>query len=342
MFYPLKKLLMKAIIKKRQKTAFDYPAAEAYVLPADADETVNNSYYFSAHGLDGTSLYCRLGIRSSFREVWFLYKKGDCVYTHKTLIHKEDCPLTCERVEEGWRFSYRGALTDDAGKEHEASFLGTFVSREAPVDFFSHMPPVCTARAMAGERWSRAFFSEVQKNNQVHYEQFGRLTGVLSLDGEELGIDLPCVRDHSFGTRRWSYMNNHLWLMAVREDSQLNFSMVSYPAMSVLELGNFKPREGGMRYIESAEYDRAAITAQDVPERLALTLRLSDGGSIGVEVECRYATEYLFRDEGSYRLLEGIADLKIDGVSYRGILELGFNGDTGRIFNGKEIRKLRV
>ncbi len=341
MLYSLKARLMKAIIKKKQATPLDYGMAEAYTLPADADDTVNNSYYFSAHGLDGTSLYCRLGIRASFREVWFFCMKDGRAYTHKTLIHKEDCPLTVEPTEGGWRFDYRGTLIDDAGAAVDAAFSGVFTSSEAPVDFFTDMPPIRTARAMAGEKWSREFFSEVQKNNQVHYEQLGRLSGTLTLGEETVAVELPCVRDHSFGTRRWEYMNNHLWLMAVSDTSQLNFSMVSYPAMSVLEVGNFKPEGAGMRYVLSADYDRFAVAAGEVPKELPLTLRMTDGSTLSVLAECRYATEYLFED-GAYRLLEGIADFEIDGVSYRGILELGFNRDPHRIFNGKDIRKLKV
>ena len=341
MSYAIKTLLMKSIIKKKQKTPFDYAAAEAYTLPADADDTVNNSYYFSAHGLDGSSLYCRLGIRASYREVWFFYRKDGRAYTHKTLVHREDCPLTVEKTTDGWRFDYRGRLTDDGGEEVDACFSGAFSSSSAPVDFFSHMPPIRTAKAMAGEKWSREYFSEVQKNNQVHYEQTGRLTGTLTLAGREERIDLPCVRDHSFGTRCWGYMNNHLWLMAVNEASQLNFSMVSYPAMSILEVGNYKGEDGRMRYLLSAEYDRAAVAAGRVPDTLFLTLHLSDGSTLSVTADCRYVTEYLFED-GAYRLLEGIADFKIDGVPHRGILELGFNRDGERIFNGKEIGKLRT
>ncbi len=341
MLYMLKTLFMKAIIKRKQATPLDYGMAEAYTLPKDADDTVNNSYYFSAHGEDGTSLYCRLGIRASFREVWFFYKKGGTAYTHRQLIHKGDCPLSVERAEDGWRFTYRGILQDDEGNGVEASFRGLFSSSEAPVDFFTDMPPVRTAKAMAGERWSRDFFREVQKNNQVHYEQLGRLSGTLILGSEETALDLPCVRDHSFGTRRWEYMNNHLWLMAVNDTSQLNFSMVSYPAMTALEVGNFKPSEGGMRYLLSADYDRFAVAEGKMPEKLSLTLRQKGGGTLSVLCDCRYFTEYLF-EGGAYRLLEGIAEFKIDGVSYRGILELGFNRDASRIFNGKDIRKLKV
>ena len=342
MSFFLKTLFMKQIIRRKQrKQPFDYAAGEAFALPADADAVVNNSYYFSAHSTEGESLYCRLGLRSVLSEVWFAYARDGRLYTHRTLLYKEGAPLAVSRCEEGWAFTFHGPLTAEDGREVEAEFHGLFTSQEAPVDFFSHMPPIRTARAMAGERWSREFFSEVQRNNQVHYEQIGRLRGTLTLDGEMRELELPCVRDHSFGRRVWGYMNNHLWLAAVNNTSQLNFSMVSYPAMSLLEVGNFKPEEGEMCYLLSAEYDRAAVIGEEIPRELPLTLRLTGGRVLHVLATCEHVTEYLF-EGGDYRLLEGIGSFDINGVRYRGIIEMGTNGCRDRIFNKKDIKELRA
>lgn len=342
MSFFLKTLFMKRIIRgKQKKQPFDYEAGEAFILPADADEAVNNSYYFSAHSTEGESLYCRLGLRSTHSEVWFAYAREGRLYTHTTLLYQEGAPLSVSRTEEGWAFAFRGPLTAEDGKELDAAFDGVFTSEEAAVDFFTHMPAVRTAKAMAGERWSRAFFSEVQKNNQVHYEQTGRLRGTLTLGGEVRELDLPCVRDHSFGRRIWGYMNNHLWLMAVNNTSQLNFSMVSYPAMTLLEVGNFKPEGGEMCYLLAAEYDRAAVTSGEVPSELTLTLRMTGERVLTVTATCEQVTEYLF-EGGDYRLLEGIGSFEIDGVRYRGIIEVGENGRRERIFNQKTIDELRA
>lgn len=338
----LKTLFMKRIIgAKQKKQPFDYEAGEAFVLPADADATVNNSYYFSAHSVEGESLYCRLGLRAPHSEVWFAYCRDGRLYTHTPLLYKDKPPLSVSRTEEGWEVIFDGPLAAEDGSEIAATFRGLFTSQEAPVDFFSHMPPVRTAKAMAGEKWSREFFAEVQKNNQVHYEQTGRLRGHLTLGDEEREIDLPCVRDHSFGKRVWGYMNNHLWLMAVNNTSQLNFSMVSYPAMTLLEVGNFKPAEGEMCYLLSAEYDRAAAVTGEVPRELSLTLRMTGGRVLTVTATCEFSTEYLF-EGGDYRLLEGIGSFEINGVRYRGIIEVGVNGCRERIYNNRTIDELRA
>lgn len=343
MCYKLKTQFMKKMIAKKQKAQpFDFEAGEQFALPADADPTINNSYYFSAHGVESNeSLYVRLGIRSCHSEVWFFYSNGTNRYALKDMICADHIPLKVIRCENGWRVQYQGELTREDGKIAQAEFDGTYVSDQAPVDFFSHMPPVRTAKAMAGEKWTKTFFAEVQNNNQVHYEQTGRLVGALKIDGESHRIDLPCVRDHSFGKRDWNYMNNHLWLMAVNESSQLNFSMVSYPAMTILEVGNFKAKDRPMAFALNASYDRAALASGSIPERMELAIDLDDGRRIEVAVKKRDEETYLFQN-GDYRLIEGVADFTIDGERYRGILEVGFNKDGSRFFNGKKVRKLKV
>lgn len=343
MGYKLKTLLMKNVIAKKQKDKpFDYIASENYTLDQDADPAVNNSYYFSAHGTETKeSLYCRLGVRSSHSEVWFYYANGTNRYALKTMLYKENVPLKVDKSENGWRIEYRGELTREDNTKAEAEFEGEFTSEAPPVDFFSHMPPIRTAKAMAGEKWSRQFFDEVQSNNQVHYEQTGRLCGTLRIDGRSIPIDLPCVRDHSFGKRDWNYMNNHLWLMAVNDTSQLNFSMVSYPAMSVLEVGNYKAANKPMAYMTEATYDRSSVVKGSVPEKLELSLTLNDKSRLHIVAEKTDEERYLFQG-GDYCLIEGVGEFTINGEPFRGIIEIGFNREKSRIFNGKDIHSLKV
>lgn len=343
MFYRFKTLFMKKMIAKKQKAQpFDYEAGESFALSVNDDPTINNSYYFSAHGVNTKeSLYCRLGIRNCHSEVWFFYSDGIDRYVLKDMLHKQTVPLKVFKSESGWKVQYQGKLVRGDGKEVSANFDGEYASDQPPVDFFSHMSPVRTAKAMAGEKWKKSFFAEVQNNNQVHYEQTGRLRGALKIDGELHQIDLPCVRDHSFGKRDWNYMNNHLWLMAVNETSQLNFSMVSYPAMTILEVGNFKAAKSSMAYMIDASYDRAEVAKGKAPDKMELSVVLDNKRKLNITVKKTDEESYLFQN-GDYLLIEGVAEFTIDGEKYRGILEVGFNKEKSRIFNGKEIRKLKV
>lgn len=343
MCYKLKTAFMKSIIAKKQKAKpFDFEAGEKFALSENDDPTINNSYYFSAHGAQSKeSLYVRLGIRNCHSEVWFFYSDGENRYVLKNMLHKDNVPLEIAKNGDGWHVRYDGELMRGDGEVVSAQFVGQFTSTESAVDFFCHMPPIRTAKAMAGEKWTKSFFAEVQNNNQVHYEQTGRLVGTIKLDGIEHAIDLPCVRDHSFGKRDWNYMNNHLWLMGINDKSQLNFSMVSYPAMSILEVGNFKSEGSPMSYMLDASYDRAAIVNGVAPENLQLVITLDDKRTLNISVDKTDEDSYIFQD-GDYTLIEGIADFTVNGEAFRGILEVGFNKDKTRYYNGKEIRKLKV
>lgn len=35
--------------------------------------------------------------------------------------------------------------------------------------------------------------------HQTHYEQMGYLKGTVLIDGKEHNLNMPCIRDHSFG-----------------------------------------------------------------------------------------------------------------------------------------------
>lgn len=345
MFYRIKTSILKRNIAEKQKTPFDYEKAENYVLNQNDDDTINNSYYFSAHDfISRESFYCRLGLRNCHNEVWFCYEKGveKYIYTEMLVPHGSESPLTVQKYNGNWRIKFHGYLSGNDGKKIVADFDGEFHSDGQAVDFFTHMPPIRTAKAMAQEKWSKKYFSEVRANNQVHYEQFGSLNGALRLgNGKKFEFSMPCVRDHSFGKRDWNYMNNHMWLMAVSENEQLNFSMVSYPAMTLLEVGNFKPDGKPMTFMLSADYDRAAVAKGVIPQNFALKLQLDDGNSLNVVTEKISEQVYVFQD-GQYNLIEGIANYSINGKRYRGIFEIGANGDSSRIYNGKNTKKIRV
>jgi glutamate 5-kinase len=71
-------------------------------------------------------------------------------------------------------------------------------------------------------------------------------------------------------------MNNHLWLMAVAPDYQFNYSLVSYPVMSVLEVGHFRD-EMGVHCMRQADLDFHEISKGTVPQELSLNVMLDNG-----------------------------------------------------------------
>lgn len=337
MFYNLKKKIMsRAIDKRNRQNPFDYQFAENFSLDGVEDPLINNSYYFSAHD-EKKSFFARLGKRVNADETWFVIYLDDNVYSLKQqLFPQGQSPVKVEKDGENWAVSYQGVLNDN----DEITFQATFIAKHKPIDFTSDMPAERMATGIANEEWNKAFFEQLQNvSGQCHYEQEGVLEGQLTLNGKTVDFQLPCVRDHSFGKRDWNYMNNHLWLMAVSSDRQFNYSLVSYPVMSVLEVGNYRD-EAGMHYLRQAGLDFHEINKGTIPQELSLNVLLDNGQKISVLAKKITGVTYHFQD-GQYILHENIAEFVIDGNSCRGILEIGFNRDSSRYFNQRNLNSIK-
>jgi hypothetical protein len=331
MFFTLKKAIMeRAIAKRNAQKPFDFAGAEAYTLAGVTDPLINNSYYFSGHS-ESMSVFCRLGRRVNKDETWFaVYYKGKMYSLKQETFAPGQSPLTIQ----GLHITFRGTLNDT----DEATFEATFHPGQSPIDFTSNMPAVRMATGVANEKWSRELFQNLQNiSGQTHYEQEGTLTGTLTLGGQEIQVELPCVRDHSFGKRDWSYMNNHLWLMAVAPECQFNYSLVSYPVMSVLEVGNYRS-SGKTNYLIKANLNLETVAQGTVPETLELEVTLDNGQTVNVQAHYIAGVTYHFP---GYILHENIAEFTLDGNTCRGILEIGFNEDASRIFNQRDLTTIK-
>lgn len=337
MFYLLKKKIMcKAIERKNNQAPFDYQHAEAFTLDGVTDPLINNSYYFSAHNAH-MSVFVRLGRRADKDEAWFaLFWENRLYVLEQEFFPAGGSPLRVEKCnEEGWMVSFNGVLNDSI----QAAFSARFIPTQQPIDFTSNMPPSRMATGIANEKWSKAFFDALQNvSGQCHYEQEGRLDGNMTLNGSSVTFNLPCIRDHSFGKRDWNYMNNHLWLMAVTPACQFNYSLVSYPVLSVLEVGNYRS-DAGLRYMLEANLDFRQISSGNVPKELEFDVHLDDGRTVHVVSRVITGVTYHFQD-GQYTLYENIAEFRIDGHDCRGIFEIGFNRDKGRYFNQRNLSNI--
>ena len=342
--YCLKKFLMTKIIAKRKKNQpFDYEKAEAFTIGCDGDGTFNNSYYFSAHcNHKKQSLYVRLGLRDNGNaEVWVYFDDNQNSYYHNNLLYTaQNSPLKVFKEDNSWAFSFGGKLTDQNGTDVDSCLACKFISSNDAIDFFHHMPSSRMGTAMAQDKWSKEYFEGFQKNNSVHYEQEGKLVGCITIDGTQFDIDLPCLRDHSYGTRVWDYMNNHLWLATVDQDCMLNFSMVSYPYLSVLEVGHLREKDNPVEFVTKATYDRNQVVKGQIPSEFTIYVTTNTKRKITVKANLLRYVPYVF-ENGAYTLIEGIADYEVNGINCRGILEIGFNKNQTRFMNGKKISKIK-
>ena len=336
MFTNIKKNIITKALAKRVST-FDYQQAENFSLEHVQDTLINNSYYFSAHD-DKLSIFFRLGQRINKDETWFTIFYQGKIYTLKTEEYQpKESPLKIKKSDNSYQIEFSSTLNE----EDVVMFSATFKERYQPLNFSSDMPHSRMALAMANEKWKKSFFSNLDKiQGQTHYEQEGILEGKFVLNGKEVKFSLPCVRDHSFGPRQWDYMNNHLWLMAISDKLQFNYSLVSYPVMSLLEVGNYHLQNDRQKYMLSSTNDLHELNTGKIPSSMAFSVHLDDDKDILVNVKTLATVTYHF-EEGKYILHENIAEYEIDGISSRGILEIGFNHDASRYFNSRKIESLK-
>lgn len=59
------------------------------------------------------------------------------------------------------------------------------------------MDPWTVAKAFAKEPWSKAYFDRLRSAHQNHYEQFGDIKGVATVDGKDYKLDLNVMRQDS-------------------------------------------------------------------------------------------------------------------------------------------------
>jgi len=343
-------IIRRALEKKKKETPFDGVAYDLFQLPEDAGPLINNSYYFGGNSLEGESLVMRIGFRNTGKvELFVLYRTVDGRFfeVEKQEYDTADCPLkvTCEIPEKQWRLQFDGHMIEQATNElFNCSFDVAYKARLPIYDFMYHADFIGMARAFAREKWNREFFGKAmssdtgmgksgKKIEQHHYEQTGRIEGVLTLWGHEpRTISLAGARDHSFGKRDWNYMDDHIWLLAVTGKGEVfNFSIVNYPYVKRIFVGYTdinSDRNHCIKDYHITSYDHNNGMGPDV---MTFDAVYADGTVYHVKATRRDNVKTPF-DGGNFYFQEGLGDFEINGIPARGSIEYGFNKDSSRWF----------
>ncbi|KAJ8936063.1 hypothetical protein NQ318_023291, partial [Aromia moschata] len=112
--------------------------------------------------------------------------------------------MSCVEPMKKWTLMYNGKMKelDNRNKWHDVTIEGVWTSDLPPFNFDTDMDPLCMAKSMAYEKWSRQHFDNLKSNHQTHYEQFGVLRASVKIDDVAYDIELDTLRDHSFGNHR--------------------------------------------------------------------------------------------------------------------------------------------
>ena len=135
-------------------------------------------------------------------------------------------------------------------------------------------------------------------------------------------------------------MNNHLWLMGISDKGAFNYSLVSYPVLTLLEVGNYRYDSDNYNFLLSSTLKLDEISNSIIPKELSFKVKLDNKKMINVSAKVLNTVSYSF-DSNKYILHENIAEFTIDNNKFMGILEIGFNKDKKRIFNGKKLSGLK-
>ncbi|KAM3964521.1 uncharacterized protein ACR2FA_001491 [Aphomia sociella] len=189
-----------------------------------------DAVYYNGMSQEGDTLVCGLARRTGSICDAFLYLKvkGQDLLLSPSL---PDTYLKQKITDEGdykvegleitnfvpmrtWQLSYKGEMKprSDTEKKMKVEMSLTWSAHWAPFNYETHISPRCLASSMARETWSRGYFKLLRRLHQAHYEQMGFIKGTVTIDGKEHTINMPCVRDHSFGPfRDWRTFHRYVY-----------------------------------------------------------------------------------------------------------------------------------
>lgn len=134
-----------------------------------------------------------------------------------------------------WKLKFTGKLKEsaDPAKVHDVIIDADWTSNLPVFNFDTDLHPWAMAEAMAYEKLSRDYFKTLQMNHQTHYEQFGTLKGLVTVDGVEYSLNVDSVRDHSFGDHReWRIFHRYvLHFVALENGDRIHLGRICIPIM---------------------------------------------------------------------------------------------------------------
>ncbi len=315
----MKKLLAYLLVHRSRKKDTDLATLEQRQTP-DGSPFFNDSFYFCGRGDDGTSLVFRLGYRPGQEtELWC-----DLLLPGLGRFRALDPGLRfeCKEPAKTWTISYAGPM-ETQGRTATVSVSLVFTADSPIVDFGANGDAWGLATALAAQKWSRSWLEKLRDLRQVHYEQCGRVSGRVEVDGRVREVSLPAVRDHSFGARDWNAMRRHAWLMALLEDgSHVNVSVVGYEFLPYMHSG-YRMRNGVIEPVTLAP--RFEDLPAGNPKGITFDVGFRAGRSERLTLSCTVDEVLEYTMSGAYTFFEGCAKFRMGNVKGVGICELGIH-----------------
>ncbi|CAB3224093.1 unnamed protein product [Arctia plantaginis] len=207
---------------------FDANLEQKFYL-ADYPQAID-AVYFNGASREGEAIICGLARRPKNIVDSFLYVK----VKDQELLLSPNLPDTWQQqslTEEGeykikgleivnfipmrtWKLMYKGDMKprNNLQKVVKVEMDLTWSANFAPFNYDTQMSPKSMASDMAREKWTKGYFKLLKKAHQTHYEQMGYIKGTVTIDGKDTTVNMPCVRDHSFGKfRNWRTFHRYVY-----------------------------------------------------------------------------------------------------------------------------------
>ena len=328
----LKDVLAVYMTKRGKKRDFSNEELEVkHVEPKR--KSFNDSSYFAGISKEGFSFVTRQSFRvDKPNENWMMVSipgEGVWGFENRKLpegkgFKQGKLEYICTEPGEKWKVKYEGSLPQ--GKKEENIKLNVDWSAAAPIVVFDKIGTTAlqVGKQIAREDWNSHYFKKLKELDQVHYEQAGKMTGVIEWKGKKHKLDFVGVRDHSWGVRNWEDWDQHFWLLGLLEDGRFfNFSLISYDFVKNLQAAFIYNHDHYSTIYKIPSFDTLKLK-NPMPKKLAFDVQEVKGGPVK-KLSLNMLNFFPFHMDEVYYLRQAEAEFEYDGVKGVGIAEMGIN-----------------
>jgi hypothetical protein len=278
----------------------------------------NESFYFSCYDKkNDICIFMRIGLKPNKNEksmfCFFMMPdnaiigtKGEEQHENNDLMVK-NLQYSCIEPEKMWHLAFSGVMgSPKKDRLHDVSFSFEYESLN---DIFDYRTCVTGRKEAIAQRVA-----------SEHLEQFGRMTGTLTIDGERYQIDGLGERDHSWGVRDWTAPHMWIWLTCqFSETCALNVTKLVVEEGEVdagfVHLGRNIP-------LVSADID-TVYGSDGTPQSFVMSLEDTEGTVHKIDAQVLKKASLPFEGKGGKRSLlhETLAKYTYNGKKGYGIAE---------------------
>ncbi|XP_045448625.1 uncharacterized protein LOC123657079 [Melitaea cinxia] len=303
--------------------------------------------YFNGISENGQAIVCGLARRPNQICDSFLYlkiKNEDLLlspelpdtYLKQSDDDKDEYSVQGIRIQNfvpmrAWNLCYDGEMKsrNNPSKRIKVSANLTWSAIWAHFEYDTQMSPMSVADDMAREPWSTDYFKIVKRLHQTHYEQMGYIAGTVTIDGETFNLDMPCVRDRSFGPcRDWRNFHRYVYhFMFLENGDCMAIGSVSQPAiLSHLTIGYLcKKVDESVVAVDSSDYQLYQHAENQIlPKDYGFTFS-AGGKSYSVQVKVYDEDYFYIGKDKEAKFYERWSNVEVNGVKGKACVEWHYN-----------------